>query len=75
MAYRDRKRGLSHEGDNPGSSIEVQDLSQDQTVTTLKIGIEDRVDTKINGLKDEMVALRKQMEKMEEKIIAKQGEI
>ena len=74
--YRDRNRVFSQEDDFPERLTEVQGLGQNETVNkqTLKIEM-DKIDTKINSYKDEIIyalnALRKDMEKGEEKIITK----
>ena len=74
-AYRDRHRGLSHEDDFVGNLTELQALEQNETVNKRTLQIEmDRIDTKINDYRDEVIhalkALRKDMEKNEENIIA-----
>ena len=71
MTCLDRRRELPHEDVCPGKLIRVQDLSLDESVCALKIEI-DRVDTKINDFKAEIIeTLRRDMEKKEEEIIMK----
>ena len=63
----DRNRELRPEAGRPGTLLEVQDISPNETIETLKIEIE----TKISDWKSEIIdTLRKDMVKGEEKVSA-----
>ena len=68
-AYLDRKRELTHKDQCQGNTIEVQDLTKNDTVGISKPEI-DSVDAKLDHFEAKLIeTMRKDMRNIEEKII------